>query len=148
MLATIPKLPFCTEEFVLVEGLNFSSIRYMDPITQILYHNNTIAVINLLYPNVVKREDGSFEQYGETLKKFHRKIYQWSMNSNLNVSDENLQRCFLSTSYIKQSQTALEFAIIVNELSVGSIPRFGWKKQSRKYYSLERLVSTGNFSSK
>ena len=60
MLATIPKIPFCTEEFfVLVEGLIFSSIRYLDPITQILYHNNTIAAINLLYPNNVKREDGS-----------------------------------------------------------------------------------------
>ena len=39
MVATITKLPFCTEEvLVLVEGQNFSSIRHMDPITKILYH--------------------------------------------------------------------------------------------------------------
>ena len=36
MVASISKLPFCTEEVpVLVEGQNFSSIRYMDPITKI-----------------------------------------------------------------------------------------------------------------
>ena len=33
MVATITKLLFCTEEFpVLLEGQNFSSIRYMDPL--------------------------------------------------------------------------------------------------------------------
>ena len=47
MLATITKLPFCKEEFpVLVEGQIFSSIRYMDPSTKILYHNYTIAACN------------------------------------------------------------------------------------------------------
>ena len=70
MVATITKLQ------------NFSSIRYMDPITKILYHNYTIAACNPLYPNVVKLEEGSFQQYGETLKKFNLGIYQWSMNSN------------------------------------------------------------------
>ena len=70
MLATITKLPFCTEEvLVLVEGQNFSSIRYTDLIAKILYHNDTIAAYNSLYPNVVKLEDGSFQQYGEELKK-------------------------------------------------------------------------------
>ena len=77
MVATITKLPFCTKEVpVLVEGQNFSSIRYMDPITKILYHNYTIAACIPLYPIVVKLEDGSFQQYGETLKKFNREIYQ------------------------------------------------------------------------
>ena len=70
MVATITKLPFCTEEVpVLVEGRNFSSIRYMDPITKILYHNYTIAACKPLYPNIVKLEDGSFQQYRRTLKK-------------------------------------------------------------------------------
>ena len=76
----------------------------MDPITKILYKNCTIAACNPLYPNVVKLEDGSFLQYGETLKKFNREIYQWSMNSNLNVSDENLHRSLFSISDVKQSQ--------------------------------------------
>ena len=63
MVATITKLHFCTEEVpVLVEGQNFSSIRYMDPITKILYLNYTIAACNPLFPNVVKLEDGSFQQ--------------------------------------------------------------------------------------
>ena len=31
------------------------------------------------------------------------------MNSNLNVSDENLNRCLFSTSDVKQSQTARTF---------------------------------------
>ena len=83
MVATITKLPFCTEEVpVIVEGQNFSSIRCMDLIKKILYHNYTIAACNPLYPNVVRLEDGSFQQYGETLKKFNREIYQWSMNDN------------------------------------------------------------------
>ena len=73
MVATIINFPFCTEEVpVLVEDQNFSSIRYMDPITEILYHNYIIAACNPLYPNDVKLEDGSFQQYGETLKKFNR----------------------------------------------------------------------------
>ena len=95
MVAKITKLPFCTEEFpVLVECRNFSSIRYIGPIIKIVYHNYTIAACNQLYPNVVKLEDCNFQQYGETLKKFNREIYQWSMNSNLNMSDENLHRAF------------------------------------------------------
>ena len=49
MVATITKLPFCTEEVpVLVEGQNFSSFRYMDPITKMLSHNYTIAACNPL----------------------------------------------------------------------------------------------------
>ena len=75
MVATITKLPFCTEEVtVLVECQNFTFIRHMDPITKILYRNYTIAASNPLYPNVVKLEDGSFQKYGETLKKFNRDI--------------------------------------------------------------------------
>ena len=78
----------------------------MDPVTKILYHNYTIAACKPLYQNVVKLEDGSFQQYGETLKKFNREIYQWSMNSNLNVSDKKLHRSLFSTSDVKQSQIA------------------------------------------
>ena len=105
MVVTETKLLFCTEEvLVLVEGKNFSSIRYMDAITKILYHNYTIAACNPLYPNVVKLEDGSFHQSGETLKKTNLEIYQWWMNSNLNVSDESLQRSLFSISDAKQSQ--------------------------------------------
>ena len=77
MVATITKFPYCTEEFpVLLEGQNFSSFRNMDTITKIVYNKYTIASFNPLYPNVVKLEDGSFQQYGETLMKFNREIYQ------------------------------------------------------------------------
>ena len=55
-----------------VEGENFSSVRYMDPNRQTSYHNYTIAACNPLHPNVVKLEDGSFQQYGERMKKFNR----------------------------------------------------------------------------
>ena len=107
MVAKITKLPFCTEEIpVLVEGRNFSSVRYMDPITKFLYHNYKIAACNSLFPNIVKLEEGSFQQYGETLKKFNREVYQWSMNSNLNVSDENLHSSLFSASEVKQIQIA------------------------------------------
>ena len=82
MVATMTKLTFCTEENpVLIQGENFSSIRYLEPLTKILYRNYTIASCNPLYPNVVKLEDGSFQQYGETLKKFDHEIYQWPMNN-------------------------------------------------------------------
>ena len=107
MVATITKLSFCTEEVpVLVESQNFSSIRFMDPIRKILYHYYTIAACNPLYPNGVNLEDGSFQHYGETLKKFNREIYQWSMNNNLNVIDENLHRSLFFISDVKQSQIA------------------------------------------
>ena len=106
MVAKI-KLHFCTEEVsVLVEGQNFSSLRYLNPITKFLYHNHKIAACNPLYADVVKLENSSFHKYGETVKKFNRKIYQRSMNSNLNVSNENLDRRLFSTSDIKQSQIA------------------------------------------
>ena len=74
-------------------------------ITENLYHNYTIAACKPLYPNV-KLEDGSFQQYEETLMKFNRKIYQWLMNSYLNVSHDNLHPSFCSTTHIKQSQIA------------------------------------------
>ena len=102
-VATINSLLFCTEVPVLAEGQNFSSIRYINPITKILYHKYAIAACKLLYPNV-KLEEGSFQQYGETLKKYNREIYQRLMNSKLNLSDENLHRSFISTSYVKQKQ--------------------------------------------
>ena len=75
MVATITKHPFCTEEvLVLVEGQKISSIRYMDPITKLLYQNYTIAAYNPLYSNVVKLVDGSFQQNGEKLRKFNLDI--------------------------------------------------------------------------
>ena len=130
MVATITKFPFCTEEVpVLLEGQNFSSIRYMDPITKILYHNYTIAACNPLYPNVVKLEDGRFQQYGETLKKFNREIYQWSMNNNLNVSDENLHRSLFSISDVKQSQIARTN----RHNSKGIISREAFRDSDEKY---------------
>ena len=48
-------------------------------------------------------DNSSFQQYRETLKKFNREIYQWSMNRNLIVSDENLHRSLFSRSEVKQS---------------------------------------------
>ena len=58
MVETITKLSFCTEEVpVLIQGQNFSSIRYLEPITKILYRNYTIAASNPLFPNVVNLED-------------------------------------------------------------------------------------------
>ena len=68
----------------------------MDPITKTLHHNYTIAACNPLYPNAVKLEDVNIQQYGETPKKFNREIYQFSMDSNLNVSDENRSAFFTS----------------------------------------------------
>ena len=95
LVATVTKLLFCTEEvLVLVEDKNFSSIRYMDAITNILYQNYTIAACNPLCPSVVKLEDGSFQQSGETLKKHNLEIYQLWMNSNLNRSDKNCSAAF------------------------------------------------------
>ena len=88
MVAKIAKLTFCTEEVPeLIQGQNCSSIRYLEPLTKFLYHNYTIAAC---IPNVVKLEDGSFQQYGETLKKIDHEIYQWPMNNDLNSSDKNL----------------------------------------------------------
>ena len=86
-----------------------------NPSPKILYHNYTIAACNPLYPNVVKLEDGSFQLYGETLKKFDHEIYQWPMNNDLNFSDQNLHRSLFSKSDLKKNQIA---RTIVKELSV------------------------------
>ena len=128
MVATITKLTFCTEEVpVLVQGQHFSSIRYLEPLTRILYHNYTIAACNLLYPSVVKLEDGSFQQYGEILKKFDHEIYQWLMNNDLNSSD--LHRSLFSTSYLKNSQ--IDPTIRYN--STGIISREAFRDSNGKY---------------
>ena len=84
---------------MLVGGQNSSSIRGID----VLYLYN--AACNVLYPNVVKLESGSFQQYGEMLKKINCDIYQCSMNSNLNLSLENLHRSLFSTSDVNQIQS-------------------------------------------
>ena len=116
MVATKTKPPFCIEEVpVLVECL--SSTRYMNPITTILYHYYTMAACNPLSPNIVRLQEGSYQRYGETLKKLNHEIYQWSMNSKLNVSDENLHRSLFSTSYVKRSQIAR----IIRQNSKGNI---------------------------
>ena len=77
----------------------------------------------------MKLEDGSFQQYGETLKKFNREIYQWSMNNNLNVSDENLHRSFFSISDLKQSQ----IAPTIRHNSKGNISREAFQDSDGKY---------------
>ena len=130
MVATITKLPFCTKGVpVLIEGQNFSSIRYIDPVTNSLYHNYTIAACNPLYPNVVKLEDGSFQQYGQTLKKFNREIYQWFMNNNLNIIDENLHRSLFSISDVILSQIART----IRHNSKGIISREAFQNSDGKY---------------
>ena len=129
-MVAIIKFHFCREEVpVLVEGQNFSSLRYLNPITKFLYHNHKIAACNPLYADVVKLENGSFYQYGQTVKKFNRKIYQWSMNSNLNVSNENLDRKFSSTSDIKQSQIARK----IRDNSKGIISQEAFRDSDGKY---------------
>ena len=137
---------------MLIEGQNFSSIRYTDPNTKILYHNYIIAACNPLYPNVVKLESGSFQQYGETLKKCKREIYQWSMNNNLNVSDENLHRSLFSISDGKQSQIARTFRhnskkIISREAFRDSDGKFShenfihWNAQFQKQFFLKNEIT-------
>ena len=80
-------------------------------------------------PNVVKLKDGSFQQYGETLKNFNLKIYQWSTNSNFNVSDENLHHSLFSTSDVKQSQIAQT----IRHSSERTISRAAFRVSDGKY---------------
>ena len=117
-------------------GSEISSIRYVDPITKILYHNYTMAACNPLYSNAnledsrstIRRND-KIQQYGEALNKFNREIYQWSMNINLNVSFENLHRSHFSTSDVKQSQIAR----IISYNSKGIINRDAFRDSHGKY---------------
>ena len=114
---------------MLIQGQNFSSIRYLEPLTKIFYRNNTIAACNSPYPNVVKLEDGSFQQYGETLKKFDHKIYQWPMNNDLNSCDQNLNRSLFSASDLKKSQIART----IRHNSKGIISREAFRDSVGKY---------------
>ena len=77
----------------------------------------------------MKLEDGSFQQYGETMKKFNREIYQWRMNTNLNVSDENLHSSLFSKSDVKQSQ----IAGTIRHNSNGIISREAFRDLDEKY---------------
>ena len=52
------------------------------------------------------------------LKKFNREVYQWSLDSNLNVGDENLDRS-ICTSDVKSVKILEQFAIVAKQLSVG-----------------------------
>ena len=63
------------------------------------------------------------------LKKFTREIYQWSMNSNLNVSNKNLHRSFFSISDVKQSKIAQT----VRHNSNGIISREAFRDSEGKY---------------
>ena len=72
-------------------------------------------------------------KYGETLKKFNREIYRWSMNSNLNVSNEDPYCCLFSTSDIKQSLIAQTFCYNSKKnYQSRSIPKFDRKKTVMK----------------
>ena len=73
----------------------------MKLLTKMLYRNYTITACNPLYSNVIKLEESSFHQYGETLKKFNREINYSPMNNSLNVSDQCLHRSVFSKSEIK-----------------------------------------------
>ena len=129
MVAISRKLTFCKQEVpVLKQGQNFSSIRYLEPLAKVLYLNYTIAACNPLYPNVVKLEDGSFQQYGETLRKFDQEICQWPMNKDLNSSDQNLHRSFLHIKF-KKSQIART----IRHNSKGIISREAFRDLDGKY---------------
>ena len=99
MVATIYKLSFCAEKFlVLIEGkvTIFSSSRYLEPTTKSIYRIYTTAGYQPLYPNVVKLEDRGLQQYVETKKKFEKRKYQILLRNVLNANDEKLHRnlCF------------------------------------------------------
>ena len=74
---------------MLLEDQNFSSIRYMNPLTKVLCQNYIIAACNPLYTNFVKLDNESYQQYGEKLKETSLEIYQRPMNNDLNVRLED-----------------------------------------------------------
>ena len=78
---------------------------------------------------VVKLEDGSFQQYGETLKKFDHEIFRWPMNNDLNSSDQNLHRSLFSTSNLKKSQIIRT----IGHNSKGIISREAFRDSDGKY---------------
>ena len=80
-------------------------------------------------PKCRQIEDNSFQQYEKTMKKFNREVYQWPMNSNPNVSDQNLHRRFFSTSDLKQSQVAQKFC----QNSKGVISQEAIRTSEQKY---------------
>ena len=91
MVATTTKRIFCIEEVPpLIEIQKLSSVRYRDRLTKFCF----ILKQHLLFANVAKLDNNSFQKIAETLKKFDCKIYQWPMNGNLKVSDQKLHRTF------------------------------------------------------
>ena len=90
----------------------------MDPITKTLFHKYTVNACNSLYTNQNRRRSFSTIRR-KTEKKNNRELNKWSLNSNLNVSDENLHRSLFSASDKNRVKMFEQFATIVKELSVG-----------------------------
>ena len=76
------------------------------------------------------------------MEMVYREMYQWSINTNLKVSDENLHSSLFSTSDIKQ----IQIARTIRHKSKGIISREALQDSDGKY-SHENFISTGNFSS-
>ena len=73
------------------------------------------------------------------MKIFNREMYQWSMNCNLNESDENLHRSFFSISDVKESKIAQT----IRHNRKGIISREAFRDPDGKY-SHENVIHWNN----
>ena len=90
VLVEIITLEFCTEEVPVQMIVNGTALlRFMDPISRVLYRNFTLSLCNPLYPNALNLRNGSWLTYGNELKlmpapeKFqtHKLTVNWTKTS-------------------------------------------------------------------
>ena len=68
MRVRLTALSFCTEEVpVLIGTGNETIVRYMHPISRIVFSNFTVAKCNPMFPNLLRLDNGSWIEYGKQI---------------------------------------------------------------------------------
>ena len=65
----VADFPYCTEEIPVYvnKGLNRSELRFMNPITQVIYPNHTLTACDPIAPYMYKTAEGLWMQYGSSV---------------------------------------------------------------------------------
>ena len=110
MIARATTVNFCTEELPVIIGTNNETqIRYMDPITKLMFRNYTLTSCSPLYPNLFKDGHGTWYEYGLRLRKCSSTPENFDLHSTPkehHLAITYLQEGLFSTQDVLQSQKA------------------------------------------
>ena len=74
VIVELTAVNYCTEEvpIIVTQKNNQSFVRYMNPISKVLYRNFTLIKCNSLFPNVFQLGNGSWIAFGQNLTKVEK----------------------------------------------------------------------------